>query len=40
MAGQRTGSTRGDVVLALICGVATAVVVSLVFEKLFFVRLP
>jgi hypothetical protein len=40
VAGQRTGSTRGDLVLALICGVATAVVVSLVFEKLFFVRLP
>ena len=39
-AGRRTGSTRGDIVLALICGVATAVVVSLVFEKLFFVRLP
>ena len=40
MAGERTGSSRGDIALALTCGVATAVVVSLVFEKLFFVRLP
>ena len=40
LAGGRTGTTRGDVVLAVICGVTTAVVVSLVFEKLFFVRLP
>jgi putative tricarboxylic transport membrane protein len=40
MAGARSGSTRGDVTLALISGVATAAVVSVVFEKLFFVRLP
>jgi hypothetical protein len=40
MAGARSGSTRGDIVLALICGVATAAIVSIVFEKLFFVRLP
>ena len=40
LAGGRSGTSRGDVVLALTCGIATAVVVSLVFEKLFFVRLP
>ena len=40
LAGERTGSTRGDATLAIVCGVTTAVVVSLVFEKLFFVRLP
>ncbi len=38
--GGRTGTARGDLILALTCGIATAVVVSLVFEKLFFVRLP
>lgn len=40
LAGRRAGTTRGDVVLALVCGIATALVVSVVFEKLFFVRLP
>jgi hypothetical protein len=40
LAGQRSGSTRGDLVLALVCGIATAAIVSVVFEKLFFVRLP
>ena len=40
LAGRRAGSTRGDIVLALACGIATAVVVSIVFEQLFFVRLP
>ena len=40
LAGERTGSTRVDATLAIVCGVTTAVVVSLVFEKLFFVRLP
>jgi len=40
LAGARSGSTRGDIVLALTCGVATAAVVSIVFEQLFFVRLP
>ena len=40
LSGGRTGTTRGDLTLALTCGIATAVVVSLVFEKLFFVRLP
>jgi hypothetical protein len=38
--GDGYGTTRGDVILALACGVATAAVVPLVFEKLFFVRLP
>lgn len=40
MTGASTGTPRGDAILAVVCGVATAVVVSLVFEKLFFVRLP
>jgi hypothetical protein len=40
MAGGRTGTTRGDAILAIVCGVTTAVVVSVVFEQLFFVRLP
>ena len=38
--GDATGSDRGDAVLAVVCGVATAAVVTLVFEQLFFVRLP
>ena len=37
---RRPASTRGDAILAIVCGVATAVVVTLVFEQLFFVRLP
>lgn len=40
LAGMRSGTLRGDVVLALTCGIVTAVVVTLVFERLFFVRLP
>ena len=40
MSGDATGSNRGDAVLAITCGVATAVIVTLVFEQLFFVRLP
>ena len=40
MAGGGAGTPRGDVVLALACGAATAFVVPLVFEQLFFVRLP
>ncbi len=40
MAGARAGSTRGDAALALACGIGTAVLVTLVFEKLFYVRLP
>ncbi|MEP7329969.1 MAG: tripartite tricarboxylate transporter TctB family protein, partial [Betaproteobacteria bacterium] len=32
--------TRKDATLAIICGIATAVIVSQVFEKLFYVRLP
>ena len=40
LAGARSGTPRGDVVLALTCGIATAVLVTLVFEQLFFVRLP
>jgi len=40
LAGARSGTTRGDIVLAVVCGVTTAIVVSLVFEKLFFVKLP
>jgi protein-S-isoprenylcysteine O-methyltransferase Ste14 len=39
-AGARTGTDRGDALLAIICGVVTTIVVSLVFEQLFFVRLP
>lgn len=39
-AGDATGTDRGDALLALVCGVTTAVVVTLVFERLFFVRLP
>lgn len=38
--GDGAGTPRGDVILALACGIATAAVVPLVFEKLFFVRLP
>jgi hypothetical protein len=40
MLGDGAGTPRGDLVLALCCGAATAAVVPLVFEKLFFVRLP
>lgn len=40
LSGGRTGTARGDAILAIVCGVTTALVVSLVFEKLFFVRLP
>jgi len=40
MTGARAGTTRGDLILAIACGISTAVVVSLVFERLFFVRLP
>ena len=40
IAGAREGSTRGDIVLAVITAVATAAIVSLVFEQLFFVKLP
>jgi len=40
MSGDATGSDRSDALLAITCGIATAIVVSLVFEKLFFVRLP
>jgi len=31
---------RKDAILALTCGIATAVIVSQLFEKLFYVRLP
>lgn len=40
MSGDATGSNRGDVMLAVTCGGVTAAVVTLVFEQLFFVRLP
>lgn len=40
VSGALGGSTRGDALLALTCGLATAAIVSLAFEKLFFVRLP
>ena len=40
MSGTSPASARGDVILAVISGVVTAAVVSLVFENLFFVRLP
>lgn len=40
MVGARTGTDRGDALLAVVCGVVTAVVVPTVFEQLFFVRLP
>jgi hypothetical protein len=39
-AGSAPGTARRDLILALACGIATAAIVSLVFEKLFFVRLP
>ncbi len=38
--GARTGSDRSDAVLALVCGIATAAIVTVVFEELFYVRLP
>lgn len=34
------GSTRGDALLAIACGASTALIVSAVFENLFYVRLP
>ena len=34
------GSNRGDAALALICGIATALVVTVAFQELFYVRLP
>ena len=34
------GSNRADAMLALTCGVATALVVTYAFENLFYVRLP
>ncbi len=34
------GSNRGDATLALICGIATALVVTFAFQELFYVRLP
>jgi hypothetical protein len=37
---KATGSVRRGVIVALVCGLATALVVTLVFEQLFFVRLP
>jgi len=40
LSGAAAGSNRADALLAIICGVATAIIVTLVFEKLFFVRLP
>jgi len=40
LAGDATGTDGGDALLAVVCGVATAVAVTLVFERLFFVRLP
>lgn len=35
-----SSTLRGDVILAVTCGIATAAVVTLTFEQLFFVRLP
>ena len=40
MSGAATGTNRGDAILAIICGAATAAVVPFVFEQLFYVRLP
>jgi Tripartite tricarboxylate transporter TctB family len=40
LAGAREGSTRGDLLLAVITAVATAAIVSLAVEQLFFVKLP
>lgn len=40
MIGMREGTDRGDLTLALVCGMVTAAVVPLVFEQLFYVRLP
>lgn len=40
LAGERAGTARGDVVLALATGVATAAIVSAAFQELFFVKLP
>lgn len=38
--GAALGTDRRDALLALACGVATAAVVTLAFERLFLVRLP
>ena len=38
--GAGAGTPRGDAILALTCGVVTAAVVPLLFEQLFYVRLP
>lgn len=38
--GSSTGTPRSDAILALVCGVATAAIIPLVFEQLFYVRLP
>ena len=40
LSGAATGTNRGDAILAIVCGIATAVVIPVVFEQLFFVRLP
>lgn len=34
------GSNRADALLAIVCGVATAFVVTFAFQELFYVRLP
>lgn len=34
------GSNRADITLAVICGVATAALVTVTFQELFYVRLP
>jgi hypothetical protein len=33
-------STRGQLLLALVCGVATSAIVSFAFQEIFYVRLP
>ncbi|MEO8508947.1 MAG: tripartite tricarboxylate transporter TctB family protein [Betaproteobacteria bacterium] len=38
--GAGAGTPRGDAILALTCGVVTAIVIPLLFEQLFYVRLP
>ena len=40
LGGERTGTNRGDVVLAVVTGIATAAIVSVVFQELFYVNLP
>jgi hypothetical protein len=37
---KASGTTARGIVVALVCGAATAAAVTLVFEQLFFVRLP